>query len=381
MTLPASGPISINNINVELGVAGTTTASLGQASFRTLAGVPSGAISMSNFYGKSNRVSLSYTFSANTANASLNLSALSGYLSGKSDITVTINSGVYLYATSTANPGLNITGGTTGDTLTVVNNGFILGMGGSPTNYTSVTTGAGTTAPQTANAGGNALSLSISATINNTNASAYIAGGGGSGGGAWNWVTGYGGIYSLSCAGGGGAGGGIGGNSYNYSTAGAGTLVTTGGAGGSVGASGSNGAAPGTTGAYGNQSGGGGGRVLPATDKSRSYNTTSQTGIYAGGLGGSGGGVGGFYGNATPGQTLIASQVGGGGTNAAQSNYTSGTSVLAGSGGGWGASGSVGKANAIVSNNGAAGGKAVALNGNSVTWVSGNTTRVYGAVS
>jgi hypothetical protein len=37
--------------------------------------------------------------------------------------------------------------------------------------------------------------------------------------------------------------------------------------------------------------------------------------------------------------------------------------------------------NSSVSNTGAAGGKAVALNGNSVTWVSGNTTRVYGAVS
>lgn len=53
MTLPSSGPISFNAINVELGQAGTTTASLGQASYRALAGVASGAISLSNFYGKS----------------------------------------------------------------------------------------------------------------------------------------------------------------------------------------------------------------------------------------------------------------------------------------------------------------------------------------
>ena len=44
MTLRSSGAISINNINTELG----------SASSRNLAGVPSGAISLSNFYGKSN---------------------------------------------------------------------------------------------------------------------------------------------------------------------------------------------------------------------------------------------------------------------------------------------------------------------------------------
>jgi hypothetical protein len=54
MALQSSGAISFNNINVELGVAGTTSASLNQSSYRTLAGVASGAISMSNFYGKSN---------------------------------------------------------------------------------------------------------------------------------------------------------------------------------------------------------------------------------------------------------------------------------------------------------------------------------------
>jgi hypothetical protein len=54
MALQSSGAISFNNINVELGVAGTTSASLNQASYRTLAGVASGAISLSNFYGKSN---------------------------------------------------------------------------------------------------------------------------------------------------------------------------------------------------------------------------------------------------------------------------------------------------------------------------------------
>lgn len=378
MTLPASGPISINNINVELGVAGTTTASLGQASFRSLAGVASGPISMSNFYGKSNRVALSYVFSANTANANINLASLSGYVSGRSDITITINSGVYVYATTTANAGLTITGGTSGDTLNIVNNGFILGMGGSPSNPASIDPNGST--PLTSNPGGNALSISYPCTINNTNASAYIAGGGGSGGGGWAWTPAYG-IRNLSSGGGGGAGGGIGGSSMNFDASGVGTVVKAGGSGGAVGVSGSDGLSNGQSGTYGYQSGGGGGRVLPGTDKSRSFNTTSTAGQYLAGLGNSGGGVGAFYGNATSGVTLIASQKGGGGTNAGTTSYTSGTCVQGGSGGGWGASGSSGQTNSTVQNPGGSGGKAVSLNGNSVTWVSGNTTRVYGAVS
>lgn len=54
MALQSSGAISINNINTELGSASGTPRSLGDTSSRNLAGVPSGAISLSNFYGKSN---------------------------------------------------------------------------------------------------------------------------------------------------------------------------------------------------------------------------------------------------------------------------------------------------------------------------------------
>jgi hypothetical protein len=49
----------------------------------------------------------------------------------------------------------------------------------------------------------------------------------------------------------------------------------------------------------------------------------------------------------------------------------------AGAGGGWGASGQLRQTG--ISNG--VGGKAVNLNGKTVTWVSGDTTRVYGAVS
>lgn len=53
MTLPASGLITMNMINVELGRAGTAPINLNEAACRTLAGVPSGIIRMSDFYGKS----------------------------------------------------------------------------------------------------------------------------------------------------------------------------------------------------------------------------------------------------------------------------------------------------------------------------------------
>jgi hypothetical protein len=53
MTLPA-GQISLGQVNTELGLSATTLISLNQASVRTLAGVPSGQIAMSNLQGKSN---------------------------------------------------------------------------------------------------------------------------------------------------------------------------------------------------------------------------------------------------------------------------------------------------------------------------------------
>jgi hypothetical protein len=53
MALPASGLISISDINVELSLASNYASSLNDTALRTLAGVPSGAISFSNFHGKS----------------------------------------------------------------------------------------------------------------------------------------------------------------------------------------------------------------------------------------------------------------------------------------------------------------------------------------
>lgn len=337
MTLPVSGAISFNAINVELGVAGTTTANINQASYRTLAGVPGSGttIALSNFYGKSNRVSISSTFSSSTANASLNVSAIGGYIAGISDITVTINGGVYLYATSTGGYGLNLTGATSGDTITVVNNGFIMGQGG---NGGTVQGGGGTPPAVPATSGGTALNIGtgINVTINNTNGSAYIGGGGG------------GGQYAFTGGGGGGAGGGNGGNLSGQTSGG--------GAGGAIGSSGANGSGPGAQ-------GGGGGRIFPG---SGGVSPVVASGFIS--APGTGGGAGGGGGSASSNKGTSQGGTGGSGNGVG----VLGTGFSGAGGGGWGANGG---------GNIGLGGKAVNLNGKTVTWVSGDTTRVYGAVS
>jgi hypothetical protein len=52
MTLPASGIMSLSQVNTELGHAAGTILSMGDADVRDLFGVPSGIMSMSDGYGK-----------------------------------------------------------------------------------------------------------------------------------------------------------------------------------------------------------------------------------------------------------------------------------------------------------------------------------------
>jgi len=54
MTLPSSGTITAAQINAELGRTATAYFNMGGSAERALAGRPSGQISFSNFYGKSN---------------------------------------------------------------------------------------------------------------------------------------------------------------------------------------------------------------------------------------------------------------------------------------------------------------------------------------
>ena len=332
MTLPASGTISFNDINVELGVAGTTTANINQSSYRTLAGVPSGTISLSNFYGKSN--SFSATISSNQTNLNLRTWALANGWGGTSAATITVGSSVYIYSTGTGTPGLTIDGAWPGG-VTLINSGFIMGMGGAGGD--SVAAGSTRTA---GSPGGSAISLGVNCTITNNS---YIGGGGG------------GGASESGACGGGGAGGGAGGSSNALSG------TAAGGTGGGVGASGGDGVRythNNGKGPYFVGTGGGGGRISPGTGGAGGTGTAVATsGGKGGGSGGGGGTTGGAGGSAG---SAGASAIGGGG------------------GGGWGATGGNSYPSGF-NTPGGAGGKAIALNGYTATRNGSGTT--YGTVS
>jgi len=240
MTLNASGPISLagsttgQSIAVELGLGATTAISLNDAAVRTLANVPSGAIIMpTNFYGKSNRVSIAATISANTANYTVNTAKATGYVAGGTDFTLTINSGVFVSSGSTGSYAMTVdTSWAAGDTVTIVNSGTIVGRGGNGGNGGTGTYGGG----DNGGAGGPALLVQRAITMNNLN---RIAGGGGGGGGqgviqftdkggnpttAFGGGGGGGGIGDSS----GGSGGGGGGGGQNGNAGGGGSLTGTG---------------------------------------------------------------------------------------------------------------------------------------------------------
>jgi hypothetical protein len=133
MTLQSSGTISMSNLNTEMGYSATAQVSLNDPVMRTLAGVPSGAISLSDFYGKTSGFTYNVTISANTTNYNMKAAAITAGWNQtvKLTMSVTINAGVYVYSTSTGTYAFD-TGSTfpTGTTLSLVNNGVILGNGG-----------------------------------------------------------------------------------------------------------------------------------------------------------------------------------------------------------------------------------------------------------
>jgi hypothetical protein len=98
MTLPASGPISMAQIAAELGISASGL-SLNAAGVRSLAGQPSGSVSMSNLRGKSNLPPL--TISATDVNAIRGTNS-TGVVGGTSTATASGGSGGYTYVWSYA---------------------------------------------------------------------------------------------------------------------------------------------------------------------------------------------------------------------------------------------------------------------------------------
>lgn len=298
------------------------------------------------------------TISSNQTNLNLRTWALANGWNGTVAAIITIASGVYVYATTTAGAGLTINGSWPGG-ITVINNGYIMGKGGAGGMAPSMPVG---WEGANGNSGGPAMSLGISCTIQNNS---YIGGGGGGGASA----AGY-----IGAGGGGGAGGGAGGglDGGNRSAAAAG------GAGGGVGAAGSRGPTIVTDYYYGVDAvgaGGGGGGIMPGAGGAGGGsgqalavdgNNNNNSGGFGGGAGGGGGGFIGTYNVETGGAG------GSGGLGGA------GAAGFGAGGGGWGAAGG----NAVYVDTtyyGGVGGKAVALNGYAITW-SATGTR-YGAIS
>jgi hypothetical protein len=293
MALPASGNISLNQVNVELGLTATAQIGMNDAAVRTLFGKASGAVSMSDGYGKSNRVAIALTIPANTQNYEILFELDNTYSPGKTDVTLTINSGVVVGSVATIYPALDTgTGWTSGDTVKIINNGYIVGCGGIGGNAGNSTNGS------PGNSGGTALQFQYATSITNNG---VIGGGGGGGGGGVNG-------YATGGGGGGGAGNLVGsGGSGGFQNGQNGTLTS----GGNGGNSNSN---PGTGGTGG--SAGVAGQNISATNTG-----VTAAGGGGGGLGANGGagatagylqkvgGDGGFAGAATSGAATYATWV------------------------------------------------------------------------
>lgn len=276
MTLPASGQISLSQVNTELGLSSTALIAMGDAAVRGLFEVPSGQIAMSNGYGKANV--FSFAISTNQTDANLRTLATTAGWNGTAPVQATINSGVVISGTVQGNStaALTVDGSWPGG-VTLTNNGSIIGRGGnggaggfafSP--FTLGAAGSGST-------GGRALSASVALTLDNT--SGTIAGGGGGGaggqcagadqdpnGGFHGAGGGGGGGRSSNTNSSGGGGGGTGSNSqpliYDGGSGGTGTISAagSGGIGGRRGYASAyiNGASGGSGGAYGTGGSGGG---------------------------------------------------------------------------------------------------------------------------
>ena len=295
----------------------------------------SGAINFNIFYtaAKVTRATINLTISSTTQNYNIYANRGGTYSAGQSDVTLTVQAIVgsassSQYAIDTGNQW------TSGDTLKIINNSQIVAAGGTGGTGGAGGDGSQFIAGQTGGAGGSAVNLGFATTIQNNGGFIRGGGGGGGGGGSGKRNTqvksGQQTQYStISGAGGGGGAGQSGGGAGQPGATGSGNSGTN---------------QQGNAGQAGSISGGGNGGaqttvVIQAMTPPQNY------------VSGEGGNGGGFATNGQAGQagTFFDAQQGG--------------SVESGDGGA-----------------GGAGGKAVNLNGNTLTWEDGNTN-IQGAVS
>jgi hypothetical protein len=195
--------------------------------------------------------SIILTISSNTTNYNVRTSAIAAGWNQSSavGVLVTINTNVVVGSSSTGSYALDTGPFPTGSSVTIVNNGSILGAGG-----------AGGNGDVDGSSGGPAIRSQVTTTINNLG---IVGGGGGGGGGGTSFVFkdayggggGGGGQGQNGGAGGTGAtgtagpaGSGTSGTSTTPGSGGGGNSGNNGGSGGALGSSGSNGIDSGSTG-------------------------------------------------------------------------------------------------------------------------------------
>jgi len=268
-----------------------------------------------------------------------NLRTALGNPAGAMRIVVRIASGVTISSSSAVTPAFDEgSGWAPGTTVFIMNDGVIRGTGGAGGNGgNSLWNGVPvTTAGQNGAAGGTALKLTVPTIIANALGSIF-GGGGGGGGSAGSWMSFRGGAGDFDVYSSGGGGGG-----------GRGAATSSGGAVGTEAHRGSELGAAGAVGSSGNSSGSG-------TGGAGGYISFNAPDFYPSVLDGGNGGTGGDWG--TAGSSASAAT-----QSSASPDLVPLTQSSAGSGG--------------------AAGKAVDLNGQSLTWISGNdSTHVKGPVS
>ena len=168
----------------------------------------SGTISMSQFYGSTNRIAIALTISSTTQNYNIYSSRGGTYQSGISDVTLTVQAIVGAaqaggtYALDTGNQWAS------GDTVKIINNSQIVGAGGGAGQGGAGGNGGAAHAGQAGQAASSAINLGIDTTIQNNGGNIRGGGGGGGGGGnSFQSFDGKGGAIVHTASGGGGGGG------------------------------------------------------------------------------------------------------------------------------------------------------------------------------
>lgn len=193
--------------NIELFQSSNQHITMNDSNVRTLAQVGgyNTTWSMSSLYGKSNRVTITYTFSYQVYSITVTLNTLSGYKAGLTDFILIVPSGVNVRSPYIAGSLQS------GDTITLSVYGSITGLGGEGGGSPLVNGGAWSSSPTSPGGsvmnGQDGLFLQYTGItrMNIILQSGGVIGGGGGGGGA---AFGYGNYWAMcEGMGGGGAGG------------------------------------------------------------------------------------------------------------------------------------------------------------------------------